>query len=40
MVAEIARLAREKSSRNANSLRVPRDEKNRRFVSCWVKETK
>jgi hypothetical protein len=29
---------REKSSRNANSFRVPRDEKNRRFVSCVAKE--
>jgi hypothetical protein len=31
---------REKSSQDANSLRVLRDEKNRRFVSCSVKEAK
>jgi hypothetical protein len=31
---------REKSSRSADSFRAPRDEKNRRFVSYYVKENK
>lgn len=31
---------REKSSRSANSLRVSRDEKNRRFVSLLAQELK
>jgi hypothetical protein len=31
---------REKSSQNADSFRVLRDEKNRRFVSCSDKEIK